>query len=267
MATQATIARAPRTSRANTVTEQASAANTAFVSIAPNAHAEGTARAAVILNIATYVGKVPMGYDYGAKEHKGATLTFHKRVISARTEWLAGRAAARMPAGEFKAEHKDTLAKIDYARALVTDYVAPKAKKGAKALAKGKVGYRTEVQHKVIRAAEQAWSMLLAELSLNNATKQSDTDKKKRGTRKANAKAAAPTHSELVKAPAPKTADEAHAHIEKMAADMLAFANKYAKLLSTDYGAAVTAFKTTINKAANDRAVRKAAKEAGEHNK
>lgn len=261
MATQATIARAPRTSRANTVTEQASAANTAFVSIAPNAHAEGTARAAVILNIATYLGKAPIGYDYGAKEHKGACLTFHKRVTNAKIEWLAGRAAARMPAGEFKAEHKDTLAKIDYARELITLYAAPSTGKGKK-LAKGQKGRRTEAQHKVIRAAEQAWSVLLAELSLNNAKTQSETDKKKRSTRakatRGNAptitlpggtKVALPSGSELVKAPKPETAATACDYVFGQSRTIADYARKHAKLLPADFGTAVLAFQRAIGAA------------------
>lgn len=190
-------------------------------------------------------------------------------VISAiKTAFIAGRAASRLT----PAKGQDEAAHLDHVLQLVCTYVAPRgAKPGAKVkpLPAGKVGERSELQHRAIRSAEQAWSQIAGEAGIGAAK----SDKERKGEERAKAKraphhnekatkAAAPDHAELVKPAAKLTTDEVHLHVERVAADLLAFCNKYAKQLDTDYGQAAHAFKGAINKAANDRQVRKALVEA-----
>ena len=52
------------------------------------------------------------------------------------------------------------------------------------------------------------------------------------------------------------------AYLLQQASNLLAYANKYAKVIPTDAGTAVQAFKSAMNAAANAHAVRKATKEA-----
>lgn len=227
----------------------------AFMQTSALAYIDQLGRADLIANLRIALGSKP-----GEVELK-----------TAQREVTIGRIAARLPASEFPKDCIDDDAKLEHARNLVMFYQQP-AKPGTTAkLRKGMLGYRSEVQHKAIRAADEAWSQIKAEIGLGNAITGKDRKKATRATNanpvRGGGKSAAPNHTELATPPKAMTADEAHSYIDTQAATLLAFANKNAKLLCTDYGSAVQAFKQAINKAANDRAVRKAAKEAGEHNK
>lgn len=271
MTKTATIARASATAKPNTAAEpkfkgvNADARRTAFFGIAPNSYSEGISRAAGLANFSTAIGKAPNGFDVSKKEQTIVShAAFADTLAAAKVEWLAGRATARMPAGEFPKDCEDAIAKIDHVRKLV-GYAAP----DAKSIRNG--GRRNVIQHKVIRAAEQALSVFLAELNLSTATKQSETDKKKR-TRGASAskanqtKLVTPTHSELAQAPKPVTADDAHAFIDRQAIMLGDYCKKNAKLICTDYGAAIEALRTAIVAAGKARDARKASKAAGAHN-
>ncbi len=231
----------------------------AFYGIAPNSYSEGTSRAAGLANFAVALGAVPKGYDI--KKPSDAHAAFTVTLAASKVEWIAGRATSRMPAGEFPKDCEDAIAKIDHVRMLVLNYAAPDA-----ATLKGKAGKRSVIQHKVIRAAEQAASVFLAELNLSTAAKQSETDKKKRSTRAKAKRGNAPSHAELVSADKPKTADDAHAFLDRQSIMLADYAKKNASLICTDYGAAVTAFQSAIIAAGKARDARKAAKESGAHN-
>lgn len=230
----------------------------AYMQIAPLAMIDTLGRADMIANLAKALGNAPTEAE----------------LKTAQTETTIGRVAARLPAGEFPNDCKSDDAKLEFARKLVLHYAAPAQEgKAARKLRAGQLGRRSAIQHKVIRAADEAWSQIKAELGLGKAQTQQERNKAKRSTNTnpvrgdGKGKGTAPTHSELVSGSAPKTSDEAHAYIDSMAATLLAFGNKHAKLLCLDYANAIQTFKTSINKAANDRALRKAAKEAGAHNK
>lgn len=186
-----------------------------------------------------------------------ATAKPSPSVIAAiKTAFIAGRVAGKLAITE------------DKALELIVSYVAPREAKGGKvkALPAGKIGERSEVQHKTIRAAEQAWSQVAGEAGVGQAAPQKAAKKAKRAAHHndtaakdgAAPKAAAPDHSQLVKPASQMTADEACQYLNQQAATLLAFANKYAKVVPTDFGMAVSAFKGAINKAMNDKATRDA---------
>lgn len=241
----------------------AEARRSAFYGIAPNSYSEGISRAAGLANFRAALGTVPRGFD---PAKPAAHAAFSALLAAAKVEWLAGRACSRMPAGEFPKDCTDAIAKIDHARSLILDYAAPEAKS-----IKGRKGKRSVIQHKVIRAGEQALSVFLAELELSTAKKQSETDKAKR-TRGASAskenqpKLVTPTHSELQNAPKPTTADDAHAFIDRQALMLGDYAKKHAKLICTGYGAAIEAMLAALRAEGKARDERKAAKAAGAHN-
>lgn len=237
------------------------ARKSAFYGIAPNSYSEGISRAAGLANFRAALGTVPKGYDVAKPGSTPAHVKFRTLLDASKVEWLAGRACSRMPAGEFPKDCEDAIAKIDHVRALILNYASPDAKS-----IKGRAGKRSIVQHKVIRAAEQALSVFLAELNLSTATKQSETDKKKRSTRAKAARGNAPSHSELVAGSKPLTADDAHAFLDRQAIMLRDYCSKNAKLICQDYGEAVLAFGKAIIAAGKARDARKAAKEAGAHN-
>jgi len=248
------------------------AQESAFYAIAPRAYSEAVSRGLLIEAVALTLGKAPAGFKpkMKAADMNKAHTAFAARLAADKVEYLAGRVAARAPDSEFKelpphAAADATLARIDYARKQVTDYAAP----DVDTLPKGKTGRRSAVMHKLIRAAEEAWSKLIAEpeIGIGTAETLKAANAKKRGARGQNDKGGtAPTHTQLVAPEKPKTADEAHAHIEKVAADLVSYANKHAAILCTTHGAAVKAFADAIHKSASERMVRKAEKAKGAHN-
>ena len=172
----------------------------AYLKIAPLSFVENASRAETISNLRAALGNAPSPVELQA----------------AKDEWCIGRIACRLPDGEFPKGCTSSADKLEHARVLVFDYALP-AKQGGKAMPKGKTGRRTEVQDKAIRAANQAWSMIAAELGLGKAQTQSEADKKKSAKRATNANpvrgkgkagpqgaqlVSAPTHEELASKPA-----------------------------------------------------------------
>lgn len=227
----------------------------AFLNIAPLSFVEATSRTETIANLRVALGTKPSADD----------------LKVARSEWVIGRVASRLPAAELPKALADNAARIAFARELVELYAAP-AKDGvaARKLRTGQKGRRTIVQQRVVRAAEEAWSQVNAELGYGSAQTQAERNASKRapamqGTTargkaatQAATQAAAPSHSVLVKPEAPKSADDVCEHITMQAAALLAFANKHAALLPMDYGAAVKAFKIAVDKADAERRKNKA---------
>lgn len=224
----------------------------AYMQIAPAAMIETQSRGDLIAYLRTALGASPSEME----------------TKTAQTETIIGRVAARLPASEFPKGTNDDDARLIYARDLVLFYAAPAQEgKKARALTKAQKGRRTVTQHRVIRAADEYWSQIKAELGLGKAKTQGERNAAKaktratsgnpvRGDGKGDAK---PAHSELVQPGKAMTADDACAYVTTQAATLLAFANKHAKVLPTDFGAAIQAFKSAINKAANEHELRKAA--------
>lgn len=184
-------------------------------------------------------------------------------VAVGRIEWVIGRLASRLAAGDFPKDVKDNGDKLEYARSLVCEYAAP-PKEGSKprALKAGQKGRRTPAQQRAYMAALEAWSQVLAELGLGKAQTQKDRNDSKKGKRSTNenpvrgdgkgAKGGAPTHSELVAKPKAMTAADAMQFLVSQSVTLLGFANKNAKVLPTAYGAAVIAFHKAIGEAARE---------------
>lgn len=226
----------------------------AYQQIASLAYVEQLSRADTIEAIRAALGKAPTEAELKA----------------AQQEYTIGRVAARLPASEMpgKLNARNDADRLEAARLLVTAYAAPPVEgKKSRPLRKGQLGRRSTVQHKVIRAADEAWSLVKAELGIGQARTQEEKNKRARSTNanptRGNAKAAAPAHSELVKPGAPMDADSAVQHVMTQAASLLQFANKHAKHLPTDFGMAIQAFKKACNEAGNAHELRKAARDAG----
>jgi hypothetical protein len=234
----------------------------AFMKIAPLSYSENMSRAETITNLKVALGDKPSD---------------DQRAVAQR-EWIIGRVACRLPAGELPKPNMEGGDKLEFARVLVCSYAAP-PKEGTtpRKLRKGQLGRRSAMQHRVVRAAEEAWSQIAAELGAGDAMTQAERNAAKKrenapsapgakaGTKGQPSKgAAAPSHSELVAAPKPETADVATQHIVTQAAALLAYCNKNAKLIPLAFSEAVIGFKALINTAANDYALDKAERAARE---
>lgn len=214
----------------------------ALLSIAPLAYAENVSRAACIDGLRKALGKAPTDAALSA----------------AQTEYVIGRVAARFPADAFPKSGMTPEQKLAHARDVVLFYAMP-LKDGvkARALTKAHKGRRTPAQHKVIRAAAEAWSQIKAELGLSAAQTQAQRNASKaRGAHPAGSTGAAGKSApkltpaaELIPTPANLTPADAVNHIVTQAAALLAYANKHAKLLPSDFGSAVRAFKSATDKA------------------
>lgn len=220
----------------------------AYVQIAPLAFRETLSRDETIAAIRKALGSKPSDAE----------------TLAARNEYVIGRAAARMPKAEWPKGSSDDSAKLEHMRDLVLHY-APPAKPDVKArkLKAGQKGRRSAGQQRVIAAAWEAWSQIKAELGLGNAQTQAERNAtKKRGTKARKSETAAkPAHSELVTPAKAVDADEAHAYVMHVASTLQLYADKNAKVIDTAHGSAIRAFKQAINKAANEYAVRKAARD------
>jgi len=130
----------------------------------------------------------------------------------------------------------------------------------ARPLRKGQLGRRTISQQTVIRNAEAAWSLVKAELGHGAA--QTQATKNAKQTRKARTPSSGTstskagqgiTHSELVsKDGGPVTAADAISYINSMAATLLAFSNKHAAVIPTNYGQSIIRFHGAIAQCAKD---------------
>lgn len=224
------------------------ARNMAFQDIQVRAFSEGVSRAELVETIRKALGKAPTT----------------QALEIAQREFVIGRVAARLPAGEFPKAALDVVAKLDWARTLVCDYAMP-VKDGQRDTGlRGKKGRRTVAQHKAIRAAAEAWSQVKAEVAPEQSGAKTQAQKNAQkaaavkngasaGSGRGKAQEAAPavtlSHPELVKAPTEMTRAEACAHISTQAASLLSFANKYAGQLPTDFGKAIRTFKAAVDKA------------------
>jgi hypothetical protein len=216
--------------------------NAALAGVATFAYAEGTARADIVARLKAALGNKPSADE----------------VAACARQYVIGRAAQKLAADECM-KGKSVAEMIAFATLLVTSYASP-LKDGVKAkkLRKGQLGRRSVAQHKAIRASEEAWSQLKAEVvpALSNAQTQTERNGKKRSTnsnpvRGAGKAGAGLTHSELVKPDGkPHTKESATEYVGAMAATLLAFSNKHAKVMPSAYGTAIVAFKKAIEAAA-----------------
>ena len=195
---------------------------------------------------------------YGAENGKALFLDTLAKALGnaptdeqtafARLETTIGIAAMRMPANELArgAKSADMASRLTRVRDLVLNYQAPSTAVAGKvpALRKGKTGWRSAVQHRIIRNAEDRASKYLAELGAGNAKTeaQKNTDKSrvakgKPVTRATGTvgKAAAPSHSQLVQPAKPETPVAFAAGLLGMIASALQYANKNAKAQPMEY--------------------------------
>lgn len=229
------------------------ARSTALLTIAALSFSEESTRAAALTAARKALGNAPT----------------EAQVAATRLEYMVGRVAARLPVAELPKGKTSEGERLEHARALIVSYAAP-VKAGAKAykLRKGMLGYRTELQHRIIRAAQEAASQFLADAGVGKAQPSKERNAAKKATRapsmagsgkgKASDKPAAPSHAELVKPAAPTTADDVLAYLGQMARTMQDYVNKHAKVCPVDAGTAVQAFRGDILKAANALQERKA---------
>lgn len=230
--------------------KQAAARQEAFDSIAPLSFAETSNRMLTVENLKVALGAKPTP----------------DQIKAASNEWVIGRVAARLGAFDMSKSREEHIA---HARNVVLHFAMPSTGAKPARLKAGQLGRRTDAEHKAVRAANEAWSQILAETGHGNAQTQSQRDAaklaKKRATRatpvramdKVDAKAA-PSHSALVQEPAPVDADTACNFLATQAATLQAYANKYAALLPADFGTAVAAFQRAIIRAGEARALAKA---------
>lgn len=214
--------------------------NAALAGVATLAYVEGKSRAETIAQLRLALGAKPSDAETDA----------------AKLEYVVGRVAFRL--ADSKLSVVEQLAK---AREIVTQYAAP-VKDGVKArkLRAGQTGRRTPDQHKIVRAAEEAWSQVKAELGLGAAQTQAERNKAKRAPamKGATARGAAGkgiSHAEAaaVKGPA-KSEAEACDMIATLTASLLAYANKNAKHVPTAYGQSIRRFHGAIMELAKARA-------------
>jgi len=217
---------------------------TALAGVASLAYAEGQSRAETIARLRFTLGAKPKADE----------------VEAVKLQYVIGRTAQRLTVAEGCDAAKSVADRIAFATQLVTLYAYP-AKDGVapRKLRKGQLGRRSPAQHKAVRAGEEAWSQLKAEVGLGTAQTQTERNTKKRAPSMAGSgkgkKGAAPTHTELVKPAAPLDAADACRHVTTQAGALLAFCNKYAKLLPTEYGASVKRFHGAIMQIDADRRV------------
>jgi len=222
----------------------ASARTAAFMCIAVDSYMAESQRGAMIATLSKALGNAPTD----------------AQLANARQEYVVGRSAFRLPAGELPKGCTQPIDRIEHARKLVTLHAYPTAEGSKpKKLRAGKVGYRSAAQHRVIRNAEESWSQVLAELGHGKAKSMAERNADKRAPQmpgstakgKGKGKAAAPSHAQLVTPAKPLNASEAVQHIVTQASALLQFSNKHAKLIPADFGTAVQAFKSAVNTAAN----------------
>lgn len=223
----------------------------AFMRIAPLSLVEALSRTETIANLKVALGTSPTEAE----------------ISVAAIEWQAGRVANRLAPSEFPASCVEPIDRIDHARDLITVYAAPPSDgKPARKLKAGQKGRRTIAQHKAIRAAQEAWSQVLAELGFGTAKTQAERNADKAGKRATNANpvrgdgkgkgkanAATPSHGELVKAPADMTAKDVTQFLSSQSVTLLGFVNKHAKVTPAAYGAAVRAFHKAIAAAGREQ--------------
>ena len=235
---------------------------TALLQVAPLAYAEDVSRGASIANLDKVLGDKPSP----------------EQVKAARTEWIIGRVASRLPVSELLKGKTSPAERLERARDVVTRMAAP-PKEGASVapLRSHQIDRRSNIMHKAVRAAEEACSLIFAELGFSKARTLKEKNARQQvatkaaaqttvapsmaGSGKGKAKAAVPTppaHAQLVKPEAPKTADDVVTFLNHLARTAKDYANKYAKVCPTDAGLAAQRFHSDMLAAANALQERKA---------
>lgn len=232
---------APRSNVLRFTGKEAAARNDAMLQTAYFAFSSETARSAMIDCMREALGAKPTP----------------AQIDAIRIEFVIGRVAARLPAALWGPEIKVD-DKLAYARKVVCFFAAP-PKEGAKAnkLRAGQLGRRNAAEHKLVRAADEAWSQVKAEIGIGAAKVQKVAKKQTRAASRNAPKVpapkvpapTAPTHSELVKPEGIKTADDAASYIVNMSHTLAMFALKHAKIINTDMGTLIKAFRVEIDKA------------------
>lgn len=236
-----TIARAPKATKraplAKVTGKGASARLDAFEAIAPKAYVDGMSRAELMASINVALGMAPT----------------EEQLESAKREYVIGRAAQRLADSEYPKANMAGGDKLHFMRQLVTQYAAPTPDgKKAKALRNGQIGRRSVAQHKAIRAAEEAWSLIKAETGYGQAMTQSARNASKSDASKARGTKApgttAPNTTQLATPAKALTADEACQHVATQLATLQLFCNKNAKLIPAGLGAVIIAAKKACDK-------------------
>lgn len=210
----------------------------ALAQVASLSFVESLSRADSIANIRVALGSNPS----------------EEETRAIRIEWQIGRVASRLAASDLPKDCKTPDARLAHARALVLHYVAP-PKQGAKArkLAVGKLGYRTESQHRAIRAADEAWSQVIAELGIGKAKTQ-----KEKNDEKATKAKRAPHHNKPTVgnvtvqelSPAKPMDGEAFAsHVVMQLTSLRAYCDKHAKIAPIEMTEAIGELKALAVKA------------------
>jgi hypothetical protein len=196
-------------------------------------------------------------------------------TAKAKQENTIGIATARMPTACFPRGMTDPADKLTWVRDRVTFYVAPakpNPKTGkANKLRAGKIGYRTDLVHRVIRNAEDATSRFFAELALSGAKTIKEKNDQQTAKRKAGgavnppAKGAAPSHAELIVPAKPVTSTEYGQHMLTQLASLIAYDSKNAKVRPvecSELADKLMELKQIANKAVNAYQLRIAAQAA-----
>lgn len=200
---------------------------------------------------------VELGIALGARPSQAV-------IDCARDEFVIGRMAQRLPAGELPKGCKSPADRLAAARSLYLNHAQPNAKK----LGAGKIGRRSEGQQKVLRAATEAWSQVKAELGLGNAQTQAERNAKKKDDKRAPNRAfkvPAPVVASDLPAPKEMDADTIVTYLTSQSATLEAFCKKFAKLVPTTHNETVECvmhLRTLAMAAANAYGERKAAEQA-----
>lgn len=208
----------------------ASLRTVALAGVATCAYVEGKSRADVIAQLRIVLGKAPTPVE----------------LLAAKTEYVVGRVAQKIGDGATSIADQ-----LTYARQLVTQYAAPvKDGTSAKKLRKGQLGRRTPAQHAAIRAAEGAFYLVNAEMGFGASQTQGEKNKRQAAMKGETARGKGgktPTHSELVAGPKlAKDKGEACGMVATLSASLLAYANKNAATLPTEYGQSIIRFHGAI---------------------
>lgn len=240
---------------------------TALLQVAPLAYAEDVSRGASIANLDKVLGDKPTP----------------EQIKAGRTEWIIGRVASRLPVSELLKGKTTPADRLERARDVVTRMAAPPKEGTTPAkLRKHQIARRSNIAHKVVRAAEEACSLIFAELGFSKARTLKEKNTRQQaatkaaaqtavtqttvapsmaGSGKGKAKVAAPTppaHAQLVKPEAPKTADDVVGYLSQLARLAKDWSNKYAKQCPVDAGLAAQRFHSDMLAAANALQERKA---------
>jgi hypothetical protein len=181
----------------------------------------------------------------------------------ARLETIIGVAAMRMPNKEVPSTLESVADRLAFIRDLVLNYQAPSKAVSGKvpALRKGKSGWRSAIQQRIIRNAEDRASKYLAETGAGEAKSEAtkNAEKAKRAAQMpGEGGESVPNHTQLV---APEKAVDAAdyvSHMQLQLSALLAYDNKNAGVRPITHSAfadALVALRTLGNAAANEFAL------------